>query len=1759
MLTKKIRQLGALLILYLGLTPLLFAQESIGLEWLKGIQGDNTVTPTALTRDNQGNLLITGGFRGTADFDPGPGNYPLTSNSNNNFFILKLGPSGNFIWAKAIPPTLEFGVVGMTIGQGIATDATGNVFITGQFTGIVDFDPGPGTHVMTTPSVSDSHIFIQKLSPDGNFLWAKSMGADDISSDGRGIQVDEAGNVYSTGLFRGSVDFDPGSGTFLMESKDTGVDAPTTYIQKLNAQGNFVWARSMWTSEGNAISLDAAGNIYTTGAFQGTVDFDPGTGTYNLIQEGGTVNTYVQKLNPDGNFVWANSIKGDESRGRGIVVDASQNLLITGSFSGTADFDPGAGVSNLSGGPGFVQKLNTNGNFIFATALPIAGSGIDTDAGGIYVTGGNVVQKLDVNGNPEWQKSLNGANSTSAVKVDSDGNVYATGSNYSPITGNGACSNILPAGGFIVKLNEDVFPEGFAISANTLEPREQTTCVLGIPGVIFGTDVQITAPAGESRPLHYQWQTGTSANGPWTDMPGEIFKDLQPLSGNETRWYRRQVKAVSAFCELQLLNNSAVATVEVNSLIAPVANADGPQWYVCDNNNTVTLNGSATNGDGNYSYVWYQGSNVYGTQVGTVADFTTPAITSATTYTLKVTDGQGCVDIEQVTIVPVVAAAGADKSLCQGEQGVQIGMPPIAGANAAYSWEVVSGTAGSLSCTTCPQPVATPSAETQYQLTVTITQKDNTVCSSTSTVWVRPVNAPNDLTDFAGTDKTICQNETVVLGGASAGTGYTYTWSTGQYLSNASDYAPTFNAGTAHVLCPITYTVSATKDGCTFTDEVKVSVIESDIDFADDTKCGPRWVRSREVVNYNCNEATYAWSVVSGTGSILATRNNNQEAFLISTDGNTVFRRTVTLNGVSCSADIEILPCDDGQVCEFELITLSGQGCPKVFDEFAELKVGTKYINPNAYDFQWSPSNMVDNDTAKIVTITSNGQFTLSVTLTNKLDPSIQCTQTLVVNPPGWVLPDFQMEGGAGCAGTPIAIGGAPAGGYSYQWTGDYTDRLSDPSVSNPTANVLESTSYTVTVTEDASGCVSTYTVPVNVSTIFVDAGPDRTVCNGGTATLGVPAPSGTNWTYHWEPSDAAWTNSTDENDAQPQVIFAATSPQTFTVTATDPVTGCTATDQVIVRNEQEDDEYSGADQETCTGAPVVLGTEPVTGATYAWFEADGSTPATGLSCTDCAQPVFTNPQATKTFVVSVSYENCTTPISANVTVTVKPVTGLDLADINLCESNEIEIGFGNGINPAAPANATFQWYPETGLDDPYIANPTATVNQAILYSVIVTLENGCEFRDEVQINPLADPGTDHAICLGESVVIGGNPVNGITYEWTGAGIVGPANVANPTVQPTVTTIYTLTTTNQDNCESVYQITVTVNTPVDFNIVGNTTICEGGVATVGIDGPVPPNSRWLWTPANGVQNPESPNTIIAATTTRTYKLTQTNTVTGCSNAKEVIIVVNPGFNVTSEDLEICPDDEDPQSMVLNVTAGSGNYQYAWSPATGLSNPFIANPVVTPTVSTTYTVTVTDLNSGCQFARSVDVQVKALVDCGSLPVTLVSFDVKEEGSVAQLTWKTSSEINSSYFEVQQSLNAREWRAIGRVSAVGDEASLRSYSFTDTEPNDGMNYYRLKMVDRDGTYDYSHIRSTSFEQSITTTVFPNPVADILHIKTSDWENVSRVDILNTAGQTVYQSQKIPSQEVNITSLQAGVYLVKVIRKNGIMTIRKIVVVK
>lgn len=139
---------------------------------------------------------------------------------------------------------------------------------------------------------------------EDNYLWAKSMGG--IGEDyGSGISVDASGNVYSVGSFYGTVDFDPGVGTFEL----TSLGGTDIFISKLDSSGNFLWAKSMGGTaydQGHGIFIDNLGNVYTTGKFYGTVDFDPGTGVANLT--GNSV--FISKLDRNGNYVWARGVGG---------------------------------------------------------------------------------------------------------------------------------------------------------------------------------------------------------------------------------------------------------------------------------------------------------------------------------------------------------------------------------------------------------------------------------------------------------------------------------------------------------------------------------------------------------------------------------------------------------------------------------------------------------------------------------------------------------------------------------------------------------------------------------------------------------------------------------------------------------------------------------------------------------------------------------------------------------------------------------------------------------------------------------------------------------------------------------------------------------------------------------------------------------------------------------------------------------------------------------------------------------------------------------------------------------------------------------------------------------------------------------------------------------------------------------------------------------------------------------------------------------
>jgi len=339
--------------------------------WAKQMGGSDYEAGLSIAVAANGDVYTTGYFWGTADFDPGSGKQNLTSSGLGDIFISNLDASGNFKWVK------QLGAAKYDICNAITLDVNGNIFLTGSFAGMVDFNPGPGVFNMTsTIGSSDDDIFILKLNAAGDFTWAKRMENGGDRDAGLSIKVDVAGNVYTCGYFRSGIDFDPGPGVFYISL----VDKSDIFVSKLDASGNFKWAKAMagtGEEQANGIFLDRSGNVYTTGAFERTVDFDPGPGIYNLTVDSLT-DIFVSKLDSLGNFKWAKKMGGkDDETSLSIALDLAGNVYTTGNFSGIADFDPDAGTFNLSSTKYtktwavdiFISKLDSLGNFVWAKKI----------------------------------------------------------------------------------------------------------------------------------------------------------------------------------------------------------------------------------------------------------------------------------------------------------------------------------------------------------------------------------------------------------------------------------------------------------------------------------------------------------------------------------------------------------------------------------------------------------------------------------------------------------------------------------------------------------------------------------------------------------------------------------------------------------------------------------------------------------------------------------------------------------------------------------------------------------------------------------------------------------------------------------------------------------------------------------------------------------------------------------------------------------------------------------------------------------------------------------------------------------------------------------------------------------------------------------------------------------------------------------------------------------------------------------------------
>jgi len=320
--------------------------------------------------DQSGNVLLTGAFFRAGDFDPGAGTTILTPKGKRDSWVSKLDSSGNLLWLRQIS-----GIDTVTATR-VSVDLSGKVLVAGQFNRTADFDPGPGTSNFSaqgqpgfgaSSSRDGDDAFVVKLTPSGEFEWARTFGGRQTRDGVSDLVVDQEANIVIAGQADSSADLDPGDDKFVLERPTGG------YVLKLNSAGGFMWAKGIVADTAwPTLALDPLGAIHVSGSFLGTRDLDPGSSVQAFTSRG--VDTYMMKLDGSGSLVWIGVVSGPTADPQPrIGVDSAGNVFAFGRFVATVDFDPGEGVSSLTSRGGdrpdladlYISRLNSAGSLVW--------------------------------------------------------------------------------------------------------------------------------------------------------------------------------------------------------------------------------------------------------------------------------------------------------------------------------------------------------------------------------------------------------------------------------------------------------------------------------------------------------------------------------------------------------------------------------------------------------------------------------------------------------------------------------------------------------------------------------------------------------------------------------------------------------------------------------------------------------------------------------------------------------------------------------------------------------------------------------------------------------------------------------------------------------------------------------------------------------------------------------------------------------------------------------------------------------------------------------------------------------------------------------------------------------------------------------------------------------------------------------------------------------------------------------------------------
>jgi len=977
----------------------------------------------------------------------------------------------------------------------------------------------------------------------------------------------------------------------------------------------------------------------------------------------------------------------------------------------------------------------------------------------------------------------------------------------------------------------------------------------------------------------------------------------------------------------------ATSSQQVMVYPPPIASA-GPDKNICASQLT-TLTAS-----GGVSYQWSNSTNTQSINVNPQ---------TATTYTVTVTDGNGCTasDNAVVNINPnPVASAGPNKSICIGSNITLNGS-----GGTSYLWSP----AATLNNSAIATPVANPTITTTY----TVTATNSNGCTATSSMVLTVNNLP---VANAGNNNAICFGNNTTL---SASGGTSYLWAPAASLSNANIANPL-----ATPTVTTTYTVSVTDaNGCIATSNKVVTV--NSLPLADAGNNVPICLNLSTILNAS-GGTTYTWSPATGLS------NASIANPVASPTATTTYTVTVT-NSNNCSATDNLIltvnPLPNASagankvICKGNSVTLDGSG-------------GTGYL--------WAPSASLNNNAIATPIANPTVTTTYTVTVTNSNGCTATNSMVLTVNN----LPNANAGvNNAICIGNNTTLNAT--GGTSYVWSP--TTSLSNSNIANPIATPTATITYSVTVT-DANGCTATSSKVVTVNSLpIADAGNDAAICLNLSTNLN--ASGGT--AYTWSPA----TGLSSSTIANP--VASPTATTTYTVTVTNG-SNCSATDNLILTVNLLPNASAGTNKAICRGNSTTL--DGSGGTSYLWA------PAATLNNNAIATPTA-NPTVTTTYTVTVTNSNgCTATSSMVLTVNTLP-------NANAGPNNTICLGFNTTLN--ASGGTAYVWSPASSLSNPEIINPVATPTVTTTYTVTVTDNNGCSATNNntVTVNalpianagtdqiiclnqsanltasggaqfywstgansqsinvsptinttytvtvsdnnscsatddvfvvvhplPIAEAGNNHAICIGNNTTL--NATGGTSYIWSPAGNLSNSSIANPVASPTATTTYTVTVTDNNGCSATDNMILTINPLPPANAGNNAAICLGHNTTLNASG----GTSYLWSPATNLSSANIANPVASPTATTTYTVTVTD-INTCSATNSIVLVVHslPPANAGNDEA-ICLN----LSTTLNASGGSG---YVWSPVTGLSNANIANPISSPTITTTYTVTVTD-NSGC---------------------------------------------------------------------------------------------------------------------------------------------------------------------------------------------------